>query len=622
MSPLLSILLCSISFATMQSVSPVDIAPGGPHHPQLPVEVELVEPPGGQLYVESLWRVRLFNTSSETFSVYLFVTIEESSLGLLMEATTASFILPPGMMPMSSADLSPINTEFYNSSFESSVGIMGGFPDGIYNVNISVYEDGGGILGSGSFIQDVTNHSDPVLQYPLDQTMVMESCPVFTWIPTLPATDVTYTFRLVEVLGGQSPASAITANPAVLEQNDLTGESFAYPVYADALQPGINYGWQVKAYYMGTAAGCSEVWSFQVSGGTDAEEDGTGLWQMETGDRVTCSPALTPEENVICGGRDGFIYVVDPLGSLLWSYSAGGSVHSVTLGPQNRIYATGAFGICCMDPAGMLLWRTSVTGRILSCPAVPEEGPLFTCSEEGILFALDRETGAILDTLDLENRVHLPPAMDAGGRIFAADGGGDLLCAVYGDDGLQREWEFGTGETFTGGPVVHGGRIYGAAGREIQCFTPEGRQLWRSVLPSHVYAGPVISDRNVLYAATGSGNIYVLDSSGGERAGVVAAGAVITSTPALNAAGEMIFGCEDGILRCMSSAGLELWSFETGGAVRSSPVLGMDGTVYFGSDDQHIYAVAGGTGPMLRGWPKFCLNSGNNGVRTEVEEGE
>ena len=119
---------------------PIPVDPGtGPGYPQLPVEVELLSPPPGQMYVEDLWRVRLTNSSAETFSVFLFVTIEEASQGLLMDATTSAFLLPPGTLFMSSVELSPISTEFYDNQFEESVSRMGGFPDGLYVVTVYVY---------------------------------------------------------------------------------------------------------------------------------------------------------------------------------------------------------------------------------------------------------------------------------------------------------------------------------------------------------------------------------------------------------------------------------------------------------------------------------------------------
>jgi hypothetical protein len=78
--------------------APQAMAPDYPQPPQqLPVEVELISPPPGQIYVEDLWRVRLYNTSSEIFSVYMFITIEVAGAGLVMDATTAVFLLPPGI---------------------------------------------------------------------------------------------------------------------------------------------------------------------------------------------------------------------------------------------------------------------------------------------------------------------------------------------------------------------------------------------------------------------------------------------------------------------------------------------------------------------------------------------
>lgn len=587
-------------------------SPRGFPPPQLPVEVELLSPPPGQLYTEDLWRVRLHNYSDEIFSVYLFVTIEEVSRGLLMDATTGVFLLPPGIMVLSSPDLSPVSTEFYDSDFESSVGIMGGFPDGTYIVTIYVYEEGGGLLGSGGITHNVQNHSPPELLHPADGSEVTEPLPLFTWIPAIPSSDISYTLRIVEILAGQSPHGAMTANPAWFMLEGLESAELLFPVYADRFQCDRLYAWQVEGFYQGVSIGASGVGTFTYRTAGPELEEGTEAWSFETGDRVYCSPAIAPDGSVVCGSDDGSVYSLDAAGEEHWRYTAGGPVFGVTIGPDGRIYATGSFGICSLDASGFPLWRNSLSGRVTANALLLPSGMVIAGAGGGILHALDGFTGETVDTLHAGGEIYLTAAADPGGRIYFACEDGSLHGVEY-DEGFQRQWDFRVDDAFTGGPVLFGGRVYAAAGSEVFCFSGEGEQLWKNSLSSPVYTGPVVSSSGVVYAGTGSGNVYALKADTGERTGVVPAGAAVTSTPAMTVTGALVFGCEDGRLHSYSPSGFRLWAFQTGDQVRSSPVIGIDGTIYFGSDDHRIYAVSGsGAGPMTGGWPQFCLNSSNN----------
>ncbi len=589
--------------------------------PQLPVEVQLISPAPGHMFVEDLWRVRLYNSVSEVFSVYMFITIEIAGAGLVMDATTAVFLLPPGTLILSSAELSPISTEFYDSNFEASVSRMGEFPDGTYTITFYVYEEGGGLLGTSGFTQNVMNHSPPRLQYPIDNSDISEPLPMFTWFPSYPPGTADYTIRIVEILEGQSPESAISSNPAWFIAEGLFIEEIIYPVYADCFESGHRYAWQVEGFYLGNSVGMSEVWTFSSGSPSTTLEEGSEIWSFETGDRVVCSPAIAMDGSIICGSLDGFIYSLDPGGSELWRYPAGGGAYSAAIGPDGRVFATGDFGICCLDPSGFLLWHNGMTGPVDACPVILPSGRLYAGSVEGIFYSIDGIYGDIIDTLRTGDCIYLPSSVDSTGRIyFTCD---DRCLSVQDDeDGLVEIWSYRADNDFSGGPVIDGDYIYAAAGRKIIRFSRDGVVLWNTILPSQVYTGPVVSSDGTVWAGTGSGNIYALERETGRRIGVIPVGAVITSTPALNITGSLFFGADNGCLHCFTPSGFSLWTFQTLGTVRSSPVIGIDGTVYFGSDDHRIYAVEGsGAGPMTDGWPKFCRNSFNNGfIAAEREE--
>lgn len=608
-------------FDSLADPVPDSLAPRGRFEPlQLPVEVILISPPSGQMYIEELWRIHLFNTSSETYHAYLFTLIEKSGEGILMEATTSVFLLPPGLLVLSSAELSPINTEFFNSEFQDAVERMGAFPDGDYTVTIFVYEEGGGLLGQGGYIQNVEQYSPPLLTYPFDETAILEPLPVFSWFPSLPQGICEYSLRIVEVNEYQSPESAISANPGWFIADNLIMEEFPYPVYADAFREGHEYAWMVEAFYGDVSAGKSEVWTF-TSGSMTDEAGGTELWSFETGGDVICSPALAPDGSIICGSSDGFIYSIDLEGTELWRYPAGGAVYSVVIGPYLNIYSTGEFGVCCLDPIGSLLWRNRDTGLIEASPVIIPGGRMLVGTADGNFYVFDTKGGCVIDSVFTGTGLTLPAAIDSTGMIFFAGGDRRIYAVEYETEVTQR-WTFQADEPISGGPIISGGFIYASYGRYVCCFDMAGVQKWNSSLPSNVLAGPVVSGNGTVYVGTAGGNIFVLEGETGSRIGIMhAAGRAICSTPALNASGTLFFGADDGYLHSFSPAGFRVWEFETGGVIRSSPAVGIDGTIYFGSSDHMIYAVEGPVaGPMTAGWPKFCLNNHNNGHISNGEE--
>ena len=64
-------------------------------------------------------------------------------------------------------------------------------------------------------------------------------------------------------------------------------------------------------------------------------------------------------------------------------------------------------------------------------------------------------------------------------------------------------------------------------------------------------------------------------------------------------------GSGDKSFYAISSDGVKLWSFQTGGFVDSSPAIGADGTVYVGSTDGKVYAIYGDSPLSFSRWPRF-----------------
>ncbi|MBI4535044.1 MAG: hypothetical protein HY708_02110, partial [Ignavibacteriae bacterium] len=100
--------------------------------------VILQQPPPFQFKVEHLWKVTLVNPTRTTFTVSLHGRATELSEGLIVDATTTRFVLPPGTKIINPWELVPINIREANPKYRDVVQNIGGVPTGDYEICVSV----------------------------------------------------------------------------------------------------------------------------------------------------------------------------------------------------------------------------------------------------------------------------------------------------------------------------------------------------------------------------------------------------------------------------------------------------------------------------------------------------
>jgi hypothetical protein len=241
---------------------------------QSSVTVFLRQPPPNQLKVADLWEITLINSGRTTLNVYLKGTVTEEKDGLIATATSSAFSLPPGTKLFTAkniSQLSPVNTSFKNSKYEDILNAIGSAPSGTYDICIEVRASGldAGILASNCVnSHTVASTSQPLLLSPQDAADVEGARPIFTWAMPTPLqarASVTYSLRIVQLLGKQSPTAAMQVNPAWVELNNITTTTVQFPPGARALTVGTSYAWKISAFMRGALLGESEVWRFGFS---------------------------------------------------------------------------------------------------------------------------------------------------------------------------------------------------------------------------------------------------------------------------------------------------------------------------------------------------------------------
>jgi len=191
------------------------------------------------------------NNSGQSEVVVIVLDLYESGGQLGFRGRSRRFLVHSGeTVTMNSTDFSSWQTESVNETARRKAVRTGMLPEGYYTVEIRIQDLFDNVLAgdiTGQFA--ITHPEPPELIYPIDGETVNTPYPVFQWIPPqLPAgKDMVYTFRMVEMLSGQTPQRALAANFPHYENYSLFSSNFDYPLDGLPLETGKQYVWQVQA---------------------------------------------------------------------------------------------------------------------------------------------------------------------------------------------------------------------------------------------------------------------------------------------------------------------------------------------------------------------------------------
>jgi len=235
------------------------------------VIVNLQEPPPNQWNTADLWRLTLTNTSTETQEIYLYGTVEEETRGLVFEATSGVFELEGNeTKSVSQSDIEPVDIGRQDDEVKTILERTGNLPEGNWEICVSVIENGNGEIGRDCYDLNIAHLTPPQLLAPENEASVEDEFPVFIWLPPMPqpvGEPVSYSLKIVEILGDQLPQEAMESNPAFFEQEDIRATSFQYSITARRFEEGQTYAWQITAYAGDDLElGRSEVWKFSHRG--------------------------------------------------------------------------------------------------------------------------------------------------------------------------------------------------------------------------------------------------------------------------------------------------------------------------------------------------------------------
>ncbi|MCS7258854.1 MAG: PQQ-binding-like beta-propeller repeat protein [candidate division WOR-3 bacterium] len=434
-------------------------------------------------------------------------------------------------------------------------------------------------------------------------------------------------------------------------------------VFRDSITFTVNDTFIVRAIAKdakGTQSDSSEIYQIIVTG---------PLWKFmtilpptggeppDTTDyEFTSSPALLQDANgnwrIVVGAIDGCVYCINPVnGARVWRtksvttqddpwaecYFNSTPAVNQTLG---HIYIGSEEGeLYCISSAGTIKWRWPGNGiddltydEFGSSAAITASGNriYIGCDDYRLYCIQDNVTrGDTIWSFYTGSEIPSSPALDAQGNIYFGDDSGYVTSLT---PNRTVRWRRKIGISVWTSPAISGNRVYIGTddGYLYALNIDNGNTIWRFTADEGIRSSPVIGTDGAIYFGCNDGKLYALTTAGNLKSGfpILLSDDAITSTPAVATDGTIIIYTTDDIVYGVSPTGRILWRVPLFGSTTSkrlksrlfeafqpSPTIGPDGTIYVGSSIAGVYAIRGQSGNSLANtdWPKFRHDIRNTG---------
>ncbi|MEM9444420.1 MAG: PQQ-binding-like beta-propeller repeat protein [Verrucomicrobiota bacterium] len=200
----------------------------------------------------------------------------------------------------------------------------------------------------------------------------------------------------------------------------------------------------------------------------DSEERNL-FWKFETGDRVNGTPAVTEKNEVLLGGCDTNIYVIDLATGKQIRLIEAGSYIAGSMAVRGGFGYVGHYGeeVLAVDiRSGLEKWRFKRNDfPYFSSPAVTEEYLIIGCRDK-FVYCLDRNTGELWWDFATRGDVDSSPVI-AGDVVLVASNDGRFYGVTYEDGELV--WQYDIGSRLSSSPAVVPGWVVIGAGDGTVC---------------------------------------------------------------------------------------------------------------------------------------------------------
>ncbi len=287
-------------------------------------------------------------------------------------------------------------------------------------------------------------------------------------------------------------------------------EESIYGTPALAPDGSILFGDLAGKYYSINADG-TEKWIYRITQGKER--------------RIVTAPVVAADGQSYFGSWNEQFYAIRPDGVSRWKTDLSGYLSSApVLDAEGNVYASvndsGRLRVYKFEPGSSeKVWTYEENiqvdeNRIISSPCIDSTRKrlyIGACSLSGTLYSVSTSNGRRAWSRRLDKGVISSPAIGQDGTIYIGCLNG-VLYALDAESGTDR-WTFKTDGYFViGSPSVDGnGVIYvGDSDGVLYAISPDGKELWRWASNNSIESAPVVAPDGTLYFTSTDSTLYAL----------------------------------------------------------------------------------------------------------------
>ena len=228
------------------------------------------------------------------------------------------------------------------------------------------------------------------------------------------------------------------------------------------------------------------------------------------------------------------------------------------------------------------LWTFNMESPIHSSPAIYKDH-VYYVSSEGILKAIDMETGEEEWDLDLEAKTNSSPIIHSN-RLYV--GCEDGLKAVN-INSHKVVWDYDC-DNVASAPVYYDDIIYfGSDDGHLYGVNEDGKTKFDKKLGAELKTSPIVVD-DIIYVGSSNGKVYSIDTDKTKNWEFTTGDEILSSPAYVNKT--IVFGSTDGNVYCLNkSEGDLVWKVDLNDRIISSPTVDEhDNNVFIGSDEGNM----------------------------------
>ena len=287
----------------------------------------------------------------------------------------------------------------------------------------------------------------------------------------------------------------------------------------------------------------------------------------------------------------------------LWIFNMESFIHSSPAIYEDYIYAVSSDGILkAIDmETGEEEWKIDLQSKTNSSPVINSDKLYIGC-EDGIK-AIDIKDHKVLWEYDDCSEVESTPFID-GDKIYFGSNDGHLY-GLNKDDGKEVFNKKLDGQ-LKSSPIAVDDSIYiGSTDCKFYCVKNGENDVWNFTTGDEILSSPAYVNGTVIFGST-DGSLYCLNESDGKLNWKADLNNKVISSPTIDEHDNNVFvGSDEGNLTCLDIRdGTVKWSHPTGDKVQSTPAL-KGNLVSFGSNNGYLYVLN-----KYTGMEEFSYNPG------------